>query len=64
MHVVERHAGCMVVNLFAESVRQSSESAQVHSHTEILAPYEARRDMVRVCEVIALRSHAVRMAGQ
>ena len=45
---VQRDGGFQVRQLFAESVRQARESADRHSHGEVLALYVASRDVVRV----------------
>jgi hypothetical protein len=45
---VDRQRGDVVFDLFAEGVRQPSESAHRHSHREVLALDIARADMLRI----------------
>ena len=42
MHVVERDSVHVVLNLLAEGVRQTCESAHAHSHGEVL-PFNVAR---------------------
>jgi hypothetical protein len=45
---VQRDGHLEIQQLFAESVRQTCESADRHTHREILALYKASRDVVRI----------------
>jgi len=45
---VQRDCRFQVQEFLAESVRQARESADRHTHREILALYKASRDVVRV----------------
>jgi hypothetical protein len=52
VHVEQRDHRDMVVQLFAEGVRQASEAAHVHPHVEILTFHETGRDvfLIRVAD--------------
>ena len=45
---VQRDGGFQVRQLLAESVRQPRESANRHTHRQVLAFYKASRDVVRI----------------
>lgn len=45
---VQRYGCFQVRQLFAESVRQARESADRHSHREVLALYVASRDVIGI----------------
>jgi hypothetical protein len=45
---VQGKCGVMILPLFAESVRQSSESANLHTHGQVLALDMAGANLIRV----------------
>lgn len=48
VHEIEGNGGDMVLKFFAESVRQSSEPANTHSHIEVLPLNETRRNVLGI----------------
>ena len=48
VHVKQRQRVCVVLDLFAECVRQARETAHVHPHVQVLSFYIAGTDVLRI----------------
>src|SRR5260370_5005118 len=48
VHVVERNLMHVVLDLFREAIRQASETAHIHAHSEILALHVASADVLGI----------------